>query len=347
MSVTLSGKDKLEILGNITTMLHAGISLSEAVDSLLEDNKGASRNALNMFRDELHEGRSLSVAMKKMPKSFDAVTINLIAAGEESGTLVETLEDVTKNIRKELAFNDKIKASLMYPAFVMGILAAVMILILTFVIPRISEVFLGLNVELPLATRVLIQMSAFFTNNLIFVGLGTVLIVTLLILLIKTKKHAMANMLLSLPGFKKLGREIDLARFTRSMGLLLSSGITASEGLALAKASVLKKDISRAVDHMAKNVEAGKPMSTDLRTLDKDVIPPVMIRLMQTAEQSGTLETTFRELSTYFSNQVSRTLKTFIALLEPILLVVVGLLVGGIMLAIIAPIYGLISQINT
>jgi type II secretory pathway component PulF len=171
------------------------------------------------------------------------------------------------------------------------------------------------------------------------------LVLAAVVWLYKVRHREVVNTLLSLPGLRKLGREIDLANFTRSMGMLLSAGIPVAEALTFSEAVVTKKDVRRMIQRMRRDVDAGHSLSRGMRA-SKDVAPQMMIRITETAEASGALESSMKDLSEYFEAQVSRTLKTMATLLEPVMLVVMGLLVGSMMLAVIAPIYNLIGQLN-
>jgi type IV pilus assembly protein PilC len=341
---TLQRKDKLDLISNLSTMLAAGIPLLEAVDSLREESKGALRKVLNALHDSLSEGHPLSHGMEKLSRVFDPVTINLIKAAEESGTLEETLKNVTTSIKKQMAFSDKLKSSLTYPTFVLLIFVAVLVFILAFVIPRMGRVFAGMP-NLPAATRFLLDASQFLRDHYLHI-LGVIVLLGLVAAwLFATHRREMINAFLSLPGLKRLGREIDLANFTRSLGMLLKAGIPVAEALKFSEAVVTKKEVRAMIDDMRRNVDAGHSLSRGIRAA-KGVAPPLMVRITETAEASGALETSMQDLSEYFESQVSRTLKNFTSLLEPVMLVVMGLLVGGMMLAVIAPIYSLIGQLS-
>ena len=333
------------MMSNLATMLGSGIPILEAVDTLLEDNKGPTRRVLMLFKASLTEGRPLSHAMKKAPKVFDPVTVNLIQAAETAGTLEEALHDLSLSIKKDMAFNDQIRSSLLYPGFIMVIFFAVLAVILVFVIPRISKVFLGMRVELPLPTVIMIKVSDFVVNNYAYILLGIVLAIVVLIWLFRTQRRAILNVFLNLPLLTNLGRMIDLTRFTRSMGQLLKAGVPVAEALLLSAKVVTKREIAAFIEKMYQSVSSGSPLSEGLKG-SSHVIPPILLHIMQTAERSGTLEKSMQELSEYCETQVARTLKNVTTLIEPVLIVVIGLLVGGMMLAIIAPIYSIISQLG-
>lgn len=345
MNTRISDKEKLILLSNLGTMLAAGIPILEAVDSLLEETKGSQKKIIQQIRKDLSEGNTLSTALARFPKSFDPVTINLVGAAENAGNLETVLGDLTVMIRKEAEFGDKVKAALTYPLLVLITFTLILSMILTFVIPRIATVFTRLNVQLPLPTKILIVMSNFFIQFYPWLlGVGVVLLV-FGIYTYTVNKRAVINMFFSLPLLSKLGRLIDLTRFTRSMGLLLSSGIPIVDALTLSKEVLIKKEIVEVVERSKKLVASGKQFSIGLKE-KRSVISPIVIRMIETGEKSGTLEKAMQTTSEYLDNEVNVNLKSFTTLLEPILLLLVGSLVGGMMLAIIAPIYGLIGQIN-
>lgn len=341
----LKAKEKLQIISNLATMLSSGIPILEALDTLLEDSKGNATQVLKTLRESVNAGKPMSDGMAKLPKVFDAVTINIIRAAETAGTLEDALHDLTKTIKKDMAFNDRIRTAMLYPGFIMAVFVGVLLLILLFVIPRISKVFEGLRVDLPLPTQILIHVSNFMLHYSLYMLAGLVVAIVVLIVLFKTQKKAIANFFLGLPLLKPIGRLVDLTRFTRSMGQLLKAGVPVAEALKLSANVVNKREISVLITNMYESVSDGRPISDGLKGADK-ILPPIMRHILQTAERTGTLEASMLELSEYCDTQVSRTLKNLTALIEPVLIVFIGLLVGGMMLAIIAPIYGIISQIS-
>jgi len=203
-----------------------------------------------------------------------------------------------------------------------------------------------MNVHEPLVTKVLIRSSKFFNSHWIEIIIGLVIFVVLFSLFIKANKRLITRAILKLPPLQKLGTNIDLARFTRSFGLLMSAGVPIIEALQLSEKVIQKKSIIAVIKNMESDVAAGKSITISMRK-PKSVIPTIMWRSIRTAETTGTLETTLQNLTEHFDDQVSESLKILSSLFEPVLIVIVGLMVGLLMLAIIAPIYNMISQINT
>jgi type IV pilus assembly protein PilC len=344
-NVSLSTKDKIGLISNMNTMLSAGIPILETVDSLLEDSKGNVRKLLLVLREDLMQGQHVSATFAKFPKAFDKVTVNILKASEEAGTLDVTLKDIKENIKKEVEFNNKIKSALIYPMFIMVVFFGVLLMILIVVVPKISSVFERLNVELPLPTKIMIFMSKAVTENTFPLIVGIVLIVSSIIYFYKRNKRVVVSVLTSLPGISKLAQKIDLTRFTRSLFLLLNAGIPITTALELTQDVLVKKEMRGVVLHSKNLIFAGKKLSQGLKD-NRAIIPSIVIKIVEAGEKTGTLEKSMQDVSEYLDYEVSNSIKTLTALIEPLLLVFVGVAVGGMMMAIISPIYGLVGQIG-
>ncbi|MBI4009484.1 type II secretion system F family protein [Candidatus Roizmanbacteria bacterium] len=343
--VHISTAEKLTMISNFATMLSAGISILEAVDSLLEDAKSNQRKVLETLREDLIQGKRINQSFAKFPNVFDRVTVSIIKAAEESGTLDTTLKDLRDNIRKENEFVDKIKAALTYPIVIFIVFIGVLGMILIVVIPKISTVFSRLNVTLPLPTKIMIFISNIILSYTIPFVVIIVLFCVGLIFLYQTKRKLLLGIVFSLPLVSELVKQIDLVRFTRSLNYLLSSGITIISALELSEDVVMRKDIAEVIKRSKEMIVSGKKLSEGLKT-SKGKIPSIMIKIIEAGEKSGSLDKSLKDISDYLDYQVSNTLLTLTALLEPIMLVLVGVLVGGMMLAIIGPIYQMIGQVG-
>lgn len=343
--ISISNSEKLGLISNFATMLNAGLSVLEIVDSLLEDSKGNQKKLLEVLREDLVQGGHISSSFEKFPKVFDKITINLIKAAEEGGTLDVTLTDLKVGFKKETEFRDKIRAALTYPAFILIVFIGVLFMILSVVVPKIATVFLQLNVPLPLPTQILIFLSDLILKQTIFITTLGIILLALFIFMYITQKQLLLNIFLSFPLISNLARQIDLTRFSRSIYLLLNAGIPIAAALELSQEVVLKKEVSNAIIKSKEMVLSGNKLSEGLK-LAKNIFPSIMIKITEAGEKSGSLDKSMQDASEYLDYQVSTTLRTLTSLLEPIMLIVVGVIVGGMMLAIISPIYGLIGQVG-
>lgn len=341
----LKNSEKLNFLSNLSTMISSGIPILETVDSLLEDSKGGTKKVLEVIREDILQGNHLYASFAKFPDVFDKVTVNVIRASEEAGTLDVTLKDIRAQLEKEMEFQDKVKSAMIYPIFIVLVFFGVMVMMLVVVMPKISTVFSRLNVDLPLPTRIMIAMSDVVTKYTIPFLAGFIVLVLFGIILFKAQRRTILGGIYKLPLISTLVKEIDLAHFSRSMFLLLSSGITITNALELTQDVVMRKDIAKAIIHAKETVLAGKNLSQGFKD-HKEIFSGIVIKLVESGEKTGTLDKSLEDVSKQMDYQVSNTLSTLTAMLEPIMLVAVGILVGGMMLAIIAPIYGLIGQVG-
>lgn len=344
-SLRISTSDKLGLISNLATMLSAGIPILEVIDSLLEDAKGNQKRFLDSLKSDLSQGNHVADAFAKFPKIFDKITVNLIRASEEAGTLDVTLTDLKSSIKKDAEFSDKIKGALTYPVLIFFVFIGVLLMILVVVVPKISGVFLRLNVPLPLPTQILIGMSQLLTKYTIFVIIGFIILGVISYLVYREKKREFLHLLFMLPLVSTLAKQIDLTRFSRSLYLLLNAGIPIAAALELAQEVVLKREVAISIQHCKEVVLAGSELSEGLKKA-KNIFPNIMIKITEAGEKSGSLDKSMQDVSEYLDYQVEKTLKTLTTLLEPIMLIFVGVLVGGMMLSIIAPIYGLIGQVG-
>ncbi|MEO6761557.1 MAG: type II secretion system F family protein [Candidatus Saccharimonadales bacterium] len=341
----LQAKEKLGLFTDLSTMLTAGIPLLEAIRSLEDDAKGNLAKVLSELHRSLNNGETLSLAMSRLPLAFDPVNINLVRAAENGGTLEDTLHDIVIATRKEIAFSDQLRNTMIYPIFVMVVFLGIVILMLTFVIPRVASVFSTMRVNMPWITRQMIVASNFFMSHWLVLVIGLIVIILLISWYVNTHRRQIIRLLLGLPMLRSLGTNIDLTRFTRSFGLLMRAGVPIIEALSLSEKVVQKKSIIAVIKQMQNDVNNGKPLATSLRH-SKSVIPIIMSRSIETADTSGTLDETLQNLTDYFDGQVTQSLKVLSSLIEPVLLIIVGGMVGLLMITIIAPIYNMISQIN-
>lgn len=345
-NITLKNSEKIALIGSFATMLSAGIPILDVVNSLLEDSKGGQLKILEALREDLMQGKHLYITFSKFPRVFDKVTVSVIKASEEAGTLDITLHDLKITIQKEIEFSDKVRSAMIYPFFIGIVFFGVLLMILVVVVPKISTVFLRLRVDLPLPTKILIFLSNLLVNNTVPVIIGFSVLVTVIIFFYRRQRSVLLELLYLLPLVSKLIQEIDITRFSRSLHLLLSSGLPITEALGLTSDMVIKRKTAQIIRTSRDMVLGGKKLSEGFRSA-KGYIPTIMIKLMEAGEKTGTLDKSMQDISEYFDYEVTNTLKMLTALLEPVLLVAVGIVVGGMMLAIIAPVYGLIAQVGS
>ena len=343
--ITLSNSEKMGLVSNLATMLGAGIPIFETINSLLEDAKGNQKKILSTLSADLIEGQRVHASFAKFPQVFNPVTISLIKAAEEAGTLTTTLKDLKESLRKETEFMDKVRAAFLYPLIIFGVFIGVLVMILVVVVPKIAVVFSRLNVNLPLPPRILIGLSNLILEQTILLVTSLAITIVVSVIVYKKNREIILSPLFSLPVISDLVREIDLTRFSHNLHLLLNAGLTITNALELTQAVVVKKDTKKLISNTQRMVAEGKKISEGFKS-SKGLMPVIVLKLIEVGDKTGTLDKSMADISEYLDYKVTTTLKTLTVILEPLLLVVVGICVGAMMLAIIAPIYGLIGQVG-
>lgn len=344
-NVTLSTNDKLAIISNLATMLKAGIPILEAVQSLQEDSKGNQKKILDTLSEDLVQGKGVNFSFARFPRVFDKVTVSIIKAAEDAGTLDTTLIDLKISIKRDMEFSDKIKEALIYPALIMIVFLGISLMILTFVIPKIATVFSSMNVQMPLITKIMIFMSDVILKDTIPLVIGLVIFVVAFVFFFKREKRNILNFVSKLPYVSDLTKKIDVTRFARTLFLLLSSGIPITMALQLSEDVVIRKDVVKAINHLYDVVLSGKKISVGLKDHRK-IFPTILIKITEAGEKTGTLDKSMQEASEYMDYEVTSSLKTVTTLVEPLMLILVGLAVGGMIMSIISPIYGMVGQLG-
>ena len=345
-SIHISTNDKIALMSNLATMLKAGISIIDAIDSLLEDSKGSQKILLQTIKEDINQGIHLHESLAKFPQIFNKVSLNIVHASEEAGTLDSTLRELAENYRKQQEFMDHVRGAFTYPVMILFVFTAVFTLILTFVVPRIATVFERMNTDLPLPTVFLIELSRFVLAYYVPLLAGFLVCIVFFALWYRTNRQMVFSVLFSLPLISRLMRQIDITNFTRNMYMLLSAGIPIVSALELMEDVMYKHEMRQVVRGIREQVLAGRAFSVGLRE-HKSIIPTLVIRMVEAGEKSGTLDESMSEIADHLDREVSRSLETATTLIEPIMLVIVGVMIGGMMLSIIAPIYGLIGNFRT
>lgn len=343
--LSLSTGEKVGLLNNLSTMLSAGIPILDAVESLMEDAKGNTHKVLSQLHSDLTQGQRVHVTFSKFPRAFDNVAVNLIKASEEAGTLATTLKDLKETTVRDQEFTDKVKSAFIYPALISLVFGGVLLMMLLVVIPKMAQVFERLNIVLPLPTRILIAVSTMLRENTIPLVGGITVAILVLVWAFKRYREVVMKPIYLLPGISSLIRDIDLTRFARSLHLLLSSGIPIATALDLSSKVVMRNDTAKLIADARDMVLSGKRLSEGFKK-SKHVIPGVVVKLIEVGDKTGTLEQSMGEIAEFLDYEVSKRLKAITVLIEPLILIVVGVAVGGMMLAVIAPIYGIIGTVG-
>lgn len=325
----------------LSTLLGAGMPLVPSLSILMQQEKNPLlKKSLAQIREQVTEGKSLTEAMSEFPRIFPPFYLNMVRAGEASGTINLVLERLADFSENQQALMSKIRSALAYPIimFIMG--SAVIFLLMTFVVPKITTIFTDMNQTLPLVTVVLIKVSNFLKAFwwliliLLFAGIAAFKYTTAGT---DTGKRSWDNMKLKLPVMGQISRKIAIARFCRTLATLLQSGVPLLAAMEIVRNIVNNVVIGDAIHQAARDLEEGKGLSGPLNK--SGLFPPLVTEMIAVGEQSGTLEAMLNRIAVAYENESQASIMIMTSLLEPVMILVMGLVVGFIVVSILLPIF--------
>jgi type IV pilus assembly protein PilC len=330
-----------------SVMIDAGLPLVQCLEILAgqQENK-VFQKVLTGTRAAVEGGSTLSAAMRQYEKVFDALYVNLVEAGETGGILDTILQRLSTYIEKNVKLKRAVKSALVYPIAVLSVAGGVIILLLWKVVPIFATLFLGLGVALPLPTRIVIGLSNFIGS--IF---GLLILVAAIAGIIglnvwyKTPVGRMAidRTLLKLPLIGLLLRKIAVARFTRTLGTLISSGVPILEGLEITARTSGNAVIEKSLMEVRRGLEAGRNLSDPLK--ETNVFPGMVTQMIGVGEQTGAMDAMLQKIADFYEDEVDAAVKDLLAALEPMMIVILGVVVGGIVISMYLPLFSLIGQL--
>ncbi len=322
-------------------MLKAGIGITQAINIAAETPNKKLRKALSIIHRSLENGFALSVAMSGQPKTFPEVEVGVIRAGEATGNLVKVLDDLSSSTARSAEFAGKVRGAMIYPVFIFVVMIIVGAIILTKVIPPIKEIFTSQATELPVSTQILLAITDFLINHWSWLIGGVVILAVLLRLLMMTRlgKEIGSYIGLHFPIFGPLAQQAYLARFNRTLSLLLSAGVPILEAVEIIANSTANTIFRRTLKLLMRSLEQGAAVTSTMQT--NKYFPKLMTQLLFVGQQSGDLSGSASTLADYFEQEVDAKLRTFSALIEPFIIVILGGAVAFIVISVLQPIYSL------
>lgn len=344
-------KEKEYFLTNLSMLLEAGMSVSDAVSALRKESKSPSmRKLLASVNDDISNGFSVSNTLKRARFTTDH-TDSLIKIGEESGKLSQNLKIIAVGDEKNRVFRSKIRSAMLYPMFIFGVTIIVGIVVVWYILPRLATVFSQMNIELPVMTRWLIAAGNFLAKyGSIFVPAVLVFFGSLFffVFIFKKTKHIGQTMLLSSPGIGAILKQIEIAHMGYILGTLLGAGIPVVTSLNSLSNATSSKAHQNFYKKMKEKIADGNSFAKTFEMLPETnkFIPATVERLIVSGEQSGKLSDTLLKVGTHYESKIDDTTKNLSVIFEPILLVIVWVGVVAVALSVILPIYSLIGNFN-
>jgi type IV pilus assembly protein PilC len=330
-----------------SVMIDAGLPLVQCLDILgkQEPHKGFSAAILKV-REDVEAGAALADAMKKHPKTFDALYSNMIAAGEAGGILDTILKRLATYIEKNVKLKGEVKSAMIYPVAVIVIAVVVVGAILWKVIPTFAALFSGLGAQLPMPTRVVIEAS----NMLVAYGWIVILLLGAIGYAIKSYygtpngRHLIDKLLLKSPILGGILRKVAVARFCRTLSTLLASGVPILDGLDITARTAGNAVVEDAIQVTRTSIERGETISAPLR--ETNVFPPMVVQMINVGETTGALDAMLSKIADFYEEEVDAAVAGLLTLMEPVMIAFLGVVVGGIVIAMYMPIFDLISKLT-
>ena len=342
----ITSKDKIVFTRQFATLIGAGLPLAQGLRTVSEQTENRKMRAvIDDILASIESGSSLYDAFAKHPEVFDKVYLALVSAGEISGTLDDSLRRIAAQQEKDAAMMSKIRGALTYPAIVLVVILLVMIFMMVQVVPQVKNLYKDMHQTLPMATEILINISEFMTSFwwliLIIISVGGWFFRQFL----KTEAGIKfsAAFKLNVPIFNPLFRKLYMARFTRTGQTLLSTGVAMLDMLNICGDAMNNVIVKNSIDSAAKLVQGGKNLSDSLK--DKDYILPLVPQMISIGEQSGKIDEMLGKTAQVYEDELDEQIKAISTMIEPILMVIMALMAGGLIGAILFPIYALVNKV--
>ncbi len=343
----VTGKDIVIFTRQLSTMIDAGLPLVQCLQILAKQQSNTTfRRVLTEIQNDVETGTTLADAMRKHPKVFDNLYTNMIEAGELGGILDTILSRLAVFKEKSMALQKKIKGAMTYPTICLGISILILIVILVFVIPVFSKMFSDMGSAMPLPTQIVINMSNFVKGNFLYLAISMVL----LIVGVKKFYHAEKGrekvdaFALKAPVAGPLIRKVAVAKFTRTLSTMLQSGVPILDALHVVAKTSGNKIIERAVFRVADAIAEGRPIAEPLE--ESGVFPNMVVQMINVGESVGALDTMLEKIADFYDEEVEQAVENLTSMIEPFMMVFLGGMIGGLVVAMYLPIFQMASVVS-
>ncbi len=335
-------KDKSVVIfaRQFSTMISAGLPLIQCLEILAtqEDNK-TFKKVIKSIKDDIEGGATLTDALKKHPKVFDELFVNMVAAGEAGGILDTILNRLAAYMEKMMKLKSKVKGAMVYPATIVLISFGVITMLLIKVVPVFQKLFSGMGQDLPFATQLLIDLSDFVSKSFIYIIASIVIGIVVFIRYYRTEVGRMTvdRFVLRAPIFGPLMRKVAISKFTRTLSTMMNSGVPILDGLEIVSKTAGNKVVEKALMETRKNIREGKTIAEPLQ--ETKVFPPMVVQMIAVGEATGALDSMLSKIADFYEDEVDQAVSAMTSLLEPIMMVFLGGIVGGMIVAMYLPIF--------
>ena len=341
-------KDVIIFARQFSTMIDAGLPIIQCLDILYSQQENKTfKTMLREIKESVEGGATLAESLKKFPKSFDDLFVNMIAAGEAGGILDTILRRLASYMEKAAKLKAQVKGAMTYPIITLIIAIIVLGVILVFVIPVFQKMFADFGGELPLPTQIVVNLSEFVKSNILFIIGGVVGIVIAFKRCYATEKGntIMDDVFLRLPVFGILLRKVAVAKFTRTMGTMLASGVSILDALEIVAKTSGNKTIERSIYSVRSGIAEGRTMADPLS--ESGVFPAMVCQMISVGESTGALDAMLEKIADFYDEEVDQAVENLTAMIEPFMLVFLGTTIGGLVVSMYLPIFKMAGMVGT
>ncbi|PID75624.1 MAG: pilus assembly protein PilC [Deltaproteobacteria bacterium] len=342
----VKGKDIVIFVRQLSTMIDAGLPLVQGLEILEKQQDNPTfKKTLGDLRQDVEAGSTMADAMRKKPKVFDKLFTNMIEAGETGGILDTILARLAIFMEKNMALKKKIKGAMTYPAVCLAISILILIVILVFVVPVFSKMFQDFGSSLPWPTQMVVNLSEFFKSNIIYIIIAMFLVVMIFRKIYSTERgqKVVDKVLLRLPIVGILLRKVAVAKFTRTLSTMLQSGVPILEALQVVAKTAGNKVIETAVFRVGDAIAEGRPLADPLG--DTGVFPNMVVQMINVGESVGALDAMLEKIADFYDEEVDHAVENLTAMIEPLMMIFLGGIIGGLVVAMYLPIFEIASVI--
>ncbi len=339
--------EKMIFSRHLAVMIDAGLSINESLKILAEQNKNPRfKKIINQVEENVRQGKSFSNSLAMHPKIFNSIYINMVKVGETGGNLNEVLKLLAQQMKKDHDLISRVRGAMIYPSVIITAMLGIGILMMIMVVPKLTDIFTEMEMDLPLSTRAIIGLSNFLETNYIWSMIILIFFIVLIRLVIKIKevRKTLHKVYLYLPIFGSLIRKINSARFSRIISSLIKSGVPIVESLGIVAGTLNNVQFKQALINSAKEVQKGKELSKALGKYES-LYTPMVIQMIGVGEKTGNLSEIMETLADFYEEEIDNATKNLSSIIEPVIMLVIGGAVGFFAISMIQPMYSMMEGI--
>ena len=340
-------KDIIVFIRQFSTMIDAGLPIIQCLDILQSQQENPTfKKMIKEIKDAVEGGTTLADSLKRYPKHFDSLFVNMIAAGEAGGILDVILKRLAAYMEKAARLKRKVKGAMVYPAITIFVAVAVVAVILVFVIPVFQKMFEEGGTALPAPTMIVIAISSFVKSKIHWIIIALILFSIAFVKYYKTEKGRLTvdAMALKAPVFGMLIRKVSVAKFTRTMGTMLSSGVAILEALDIVARTAGNKVVENAIFNVRSGIAEGRTMADPLQA--SGVFPAMVCQMIAVGESTGALDAMLEKIADFYDEEVDQAVENLTAMIEPVMIIFLGIIIGGLVVAMYLPVFKMASVID-